>query len=100
MTDYLDEYIKAILDAYSNLHIEMLMFTLDNCQMKDGSNIDEKIADEAHRELCCLKKRIEEINRIYNISSYEKGGRINGNINRFCTTSADVPDNGYSRGDD
>lgn len=80
MTDYLDEYLKAILDAYSNMYIDMLMFVLDNCQMKDGSKVDEKIADEAHRELCYLKKRIEEINRIYNISPYEKGGRNDGRI--------------------
>ena len=99
MTDYLDEYIKAVLDAYSNMHIDMLMFVLDNCQMKDGSNVDRKIADEARRELCCLKKRIEEINRIYNISPYEKGGRNNGNIHGTTDIPADVSDNGYARGD-
>ena len=94
MMDYLDEYIKAILNAYSKLYTDLLTFVVNNCQMKDGSCIDKKMANEAHRELRRLKKQIEEINRKYNIASYEKGGRINGNINCFCTTSADVPNNG------
>lgn len=96
MTSYLDEYVEAILKAYNDTIINTYLLALDNCQMKDESHINAKM----YEEMQSLKNKIEEINRIYNIASYEKGGRNYGNIHSTTDISADVPDNGYARGDD